>query len=521
MSRARRHSVALSALAAAIACVLAIQPADSKETKPMKPTSNPAKDGAVRTILLPAPASPLTAFRIQFGCGSIDDPAGKEGLNALTALTIGEGGTREMTYRELTDRLYPMAATITPRFDRETTTFVGEAHRDHLKDYYGLLTGVLLRPRFDEADFQRSRDFLLAGLTTGLRGNDDEGLGKAALGYLMYEGHPYRLPDSGTVQGLKAITLEDVKAHYLRCYTQGNAVLGVAGGYPESLIVSMKKDFTALPPGGPRRAALPKPRPIQGVEVLLVEKPASATAISLGFPIAVTRSDRDFYALLVANSYLGEHRTFNGRLMNKMRGERGLNYGDYSYIEHFVQDGGSTLPLPNLSRRQQFFSIWIRPVEHPNALFALRQAVRELQRLVDSGMSAADFEATRKYVLNVSRLWTQNFSRRLGYRMDSDFYGFPSFIDRIQDELPRLKVEDVNAAVKRHLQGRNLAVAIVTPDAAAVKETLLSGRPTPITYQTPTTSETLLAEDKEIEAFPLPINRERVGIVKAQDLFER
>ncbi|MEK7282691.1 MAG: insulinase family protein, partial [Acidobacteriota bacterium] len=99
--------------------------------------------------------------------------------------------------------------------------------------------------------------------------------------------------------------------------------------------------------------------------------------------------------------------------------------------------------------------------------------------------------------------------------------GIDSFIDRIQQELPRLKVEDVNAAVKRHLQGRNLAVAIVTPDAAGMKEALLSGKPTPIAYQTPTSSEALLKEDKEIEVFPLPVNRERVSVVKAQDLFER
>jgi zinc protease len=235
----------------------------------------------------------------------------------------------------------------------------------------------------------------------------------------------------------------------------------------------------------------------------------------------VTRADQDFYALMLANSYLGEHRTFNGRLMNKMRGERGLNYGDYSYIENFIQDGGSTFPLPNVPRRQQFFSIWIRPVAHANALFALRQAVRELKMLADKGMSAPDFEATRKYVLNHSRLWTQDQSRRLGYRMDSEFYGIGDFIDRIQQELPRLKVQDVNDAVKRHLQERNLAVAIVTPDAAAMKEALLSGKPTPISYQTPTTSEALLAEDKEIEAFPLPVNRERVVLVKAQELFEK
>jgi hypothetical protein len=54
-----------------------------------------------------------------------------------------------------------------------------------------------------------------------------------------------------------------------------------------------------------------------------------------------------------------------------------------------------------------------------------------------------------------------------------------------------------------------------------VKEALLSGGPTPITYQTPTTDEALLAEDKEIEAFPLRVNRDRVAVVKAQDLFEK
>ena len=85
----------------------------------------------------------------------------------------------------------------------------------------------------------------------------------------------------------------------------------------------------------------------RGLEVTIVEKPAEATAISIGFPIDVTRRDDDFYALAVANSYLGEHRTFNGKLMQDLRGKRGLNYGDYSYIEDFIQDGTSTFPIPN------------------------------------------------------------------------------------------------------------------------------------------------------------------------------
>jgi zinc protease len=508
-----RRAFAAACALAALSSVPSAGAAGPKETKPMNVT--------VKTSLLPIPASPLIAFRIQFRCGAVNDPGGKEGLNALTAMTIAQGGTRELTYQQVTERLYPMAATIDAQPDKEVTSFIGKVHRDHVKEYYDLLTGVLLRPRFDEGDFKRSRDILVAGIESNLRGNDDEALGKATLQSMLYEGHPYQRLDIGTVQGLKAITLDDLKAYYAKCYTQGSAVLGVAGGYPAAMIDSLRKDAASLQAGPPPEVKLAKPRTPSGLEVTFVEKPAPATAISIGVPIGVTRSDKDFYALMVANSYLGEHRTFNGRLMNKMRGERGLNYGDYSYIENFIQDGGTTFPVPNIPRRQQFFSIWIRPVPDVNALFALRQALRELKMLVDAGLSEKDFEASRKFVLNYSRLWTQGLSRRLGYQMDSEFYGTKFFIDRVQEELPRLKAADVNAAVKRHLTASNLAVAIVTADAAAMKETLLSGKATPITYQTPTTDEAQLKEDKEIESFPLALNRERVRVVKAQELFEK
>src|SRR5262249_47494134 len=140
--------------------------AGPKETKPMTSTPKPSAGAPVRTSLLPSPSSPLVAFRIQIRAGSINDPPGKEGLNALTAMTLGQGGTTGMTFRELTDRLYPMAASIGAQPDREVTTFVGTVHRDHLKAYSDLLTGVLLRPRFDEGDFKRSRDDLLAAIRT-------------------------------------------------------------------------------------------------------------------------------------------------------------------------------------------------------------------------------------------------------------------------------------------------------------------------------------------------------------------
>ena len=518
MSRAAARAGVLLALFLP-AVVIAGSREKRKMTMKRADQAGPGTDLAAS--LIPSPASPLVTLRVQIRVGSIDDPPGKEGLNGLTALALAKGGTGDLSYRQVTDRLYPMAATIDVQFDREATTFIGEVHRDHLEEFYRLFTGLLLAPRFDERDVARNRDLLLAGIRTTLRGNDDEALGKEALGLFMYQGHPYGRIDLGTVRGLESITPDDIRAHYRTHYAQNGVHIGLAGDYPDGLEGVLREALTALPEEAPPRPPLPRPRSIDGMEIVIVEKPAMANAISMGFPIEVTRAGRDYYALLVANSHLGEHRTFNGRLMNKMRGERGLNYGDYSYIETFLQDGGSTFPLPNIPRRQQAFTVWIRPVAPENTLFALRQATREVARLAERGLTQVELDQTRTYLMNYSRLWTQSLSRRLGVLMDSRFYDAPFLVDAIQKELPRLTLKEVNEAVKRHLAARGIQVVIVAENAAELKRLLLSGKPTPIAYQTPTTDEALLAEDAEIQAYPLPVSRERLIIVSAQDLFER
>ena len=349
-------------------------------------------DPGAAGIGLQTPNSPLVTVRAMFGTGSVDDPAGKNGLNSLTALMIGRGGTAELTYEELTTTLYPWAASISAQYDKEVTTIIGEVHRDHLEAFYEIFRDLIVAPRLDPADFERNRDFVTNAIVSTLRGNDDEELGKQTLNALLYEGHPYAATEMGTERGLASITLDDVRTFHRRRYTRDHLLIGVAGGYPDGFLERVERDLTAaLPPGdGVDDARLPPPRAIERIELLLVEKEAIATAVSIGFPIDITRADDDFYPLMVANSYFGEHRTFNGRLMNQMRGLRGLNYGDYSYIENFIQDGGSTFPVPNTPRRQQFFSIWIRPVPHHNAAFALRQAVRELALLVENGLSRED-----------------------------------------------------------------------------------------------------------------------------------
>ena len=96
--------------------------------------------------------------------------------------------------------------------DKELTVFTGEVHPDKLDEFYPLFVDTVLHPRFDSADFERLRKEQISYLSTRLRGNDDENLGKWTLQLALYPpSHPFGHVDQGTLAGLEAITLDDVR----------------------------------------------------------------------------------------------------------------------------------------------------------------------------------------------------------------------------------------------------------------------------------------------------------------------
>lgn len=372
----------------------------------------------------------------------------------------------------------------------------------------------------DENDFIRLKDLQMNYIKNSLRNENDENLGKAVLEEMLYENHPYGSIEAGKISSLNLITLDDAKNFYNKYYTQANLTIGIAGNFNKQFINKVKLDLSKLPKGKSNVVKLPQPNKVQNIEVILIEKKTISTAISFGFPVNLTRSSKDFLALMIANSYLGEHRTFNGVLMNKMRGDRGLNYGDYSYIENFIQEGGSTFPIPNSPRQQQFFSVWIRPVSNANRHYSLRMAIREIELLIKNGIPQKDFEETKKFLINYSKLWVQTQSRRLGYQMDSDFYKTKYLIDEIAKQMAKITKKQVDDAVKKYLNAKNIKVAVVTENAQMFMKDLLENNVSPITYQHSNISQHILDEDRDIQKYSLKVNPNNIKIINVENIFE-
>ncbi|MEO8427127.1 MAG: pitrilysin family protein [Verrucomicrobiota bacterium] len=487
-------------------------------TPPGFPAGNEDSRHEIVTVLQPN-RSPLVSFRILFNTGAAYDPPGKEGLAALCAAMLAKGGTRVLAYDQIVEAMYPIATSFEWQVDKEMTVFTGTTHIDNLDRYYSLIRQMLLEPGFREEDFSRLKAEAINFLKVSLREGNDEELGKEQLYNVIYANHPYGHHNLGTLGALERLTVDDIRDFYRRHYSRRNLVLGLAGGYPATFPETAQLDFQKLALGESDRHKFNDPEPVKRTRIEIIQRETRSTAISLGFPIGVKRGDSDWPALALATSFLGQHRSQNSHLFQRLREARGLNYGDYAYLEYFPRGMFRFQPDPNLARQQQIFQIWIRPVEPQNAHFALRAALYEYDKLVRVGISRETFEATREFLSKYINILLETQDERLGYAMDSRYYGIGDFGAYLREQLAHLTAEDVNRAIRRHLKSDSLCVVIVTKNPEALREAIVNNKPSAISYNAPKPKE-ILDEDKLIENYRIAVNPDAVTIVPIERVFQ-
>lgn len=458
---------------------------------------------------LPANESSLVTVSYLFSTGAAYDPPGKKGLAALTAAMIADAGTKTLSYADIQAAVYPMAASLSAQVDKEMLRFSATVHRDALEDFHAFALAQLTQPGFREEDFTRTKQQLISRISMDLVSNNDEELGKEALYAEIYADHPYGSYDLGRVADVEALTLEDVKTFYAEQLRASALTVGVAGGYPETFPQTLVEALGALPSGPHATVELPAVKTSTVRVAYVLQKPTSAVAVSLGFPIEPTRGHEDWVALWLARSWLGQHRSSKSHLYQEIRAERGMNYGDYAYVEYFPRGMFQFVPDTNLARRQQIFQIWLRPLRtNQDAHFATRLALDELETLVKDGLGEDDFQATRSYLQKTLALLMQTDARRLGYALDSEFYDIAPFDGYVRRELEAMSVEDVNAALREHLSSEGMTMVFVAEDAADMAARLEDDRPSPMKYAPP--KPQLAERDAEVVAKDLEVSTSTV-----------
>ncbi|MFM7015153.1 MAG: M16 family metallopeptidase, partial [Bacteroidota bacterium] len=324
---------------------------------------------AADVVELKLPKSDLVVVKLMFKNGSICDPVGKEGLTSLTASLIAEGGTSKMTSTQIKDLIYPWAAYYGVSVDKQVAIFTFEVHKDHLDKFYPIIIDLIKNPRFAEDDFARIKSNQLNYVSEVIHSSSDEEYSKKYLENLLFRGTNMAHLVGGTAEGVKSISLNDVKTQYKNFFGSNNLTIGIAGNYTDAFLSNLKNDLGTLPKTALDVPVAGKGRTPNGIQVEIVSKEnALGSAVFAGFPMDITRANDDFAALMVANSWLGEHRKSYSRLYQKIREQRSMNYGDYTYIEWYNNGGSNMLPHAGYPRLSNYFSIWLRPVQTAKGL---------------------------------------------------------------------------------------------------------------------------------------------------------
>ena len=266
---------------------------------------------------------PLFSLRLVIDGGSAEDPAGQEGLVALSdgQLTRGAGAHDAIAVAELLDRA---ALRLTVATSARATTIALEGHSDRLEMGLELLAAAVNEPRFEAAELERARALRLGDLVQDLD-DPDELARNATWRALFGDGHPLSHPPAGTRAGVAAVAHEGARESWVARRQSRAALAMFCGALPaEAVAEKLSAHLSDWANAGAERAALPLPSTTARRQIF-IDKPGSTQSVLSLLASAPGARHPSLHAARIATIGLGG--TFTSRLNQKLREEKGYTYG--------------------------------------------------------------------------------------------------------------------------------------------------------------------------------------------------
>jgi zinc protease len=293
----------------------------------LPPITRTTFDNGLRVVVAEYHELPLVEFHLIVGAGAAQDPAGKEGLAALTAGTLTRG-TGKLSAEELARAIETLGGHITATAGTDGTIITAEFLSKDVAAGLDLLRQVLLEPAFAADEVRRQRDEQGAGIVAALE--DTSAVADKCFAGFLYGAHPYGRPVEGRSATVPKLARGDAVEFYQRWYHPNDTILVLVGDVEAAeAITNLRGALGAWPPRPDALAVrVPPPPRLTARRVLLVDKPdATQTQIRLG-NVAIARNDPSYVPAVVANTILGGG--FTSRLIEELRIKRSLTYSAWS-----------------------------------------------------------------------------------------------------------------------------------------------------------------------------------------------
>jgi zinc protease len=417
----------------------------------LPPKAAPLEKILFPTVRLAHLSNGVPVYLLQFGTQEIVElaaifPAGKSfepaaSVAGFTAKMIQEGTLRRngLEFARAIDRF---GASIHVESGYESASASLTALAKHLDATVPLWAEMLLEPAFPAEELEKLRERTLQHLD--VEEQKTSYVARKEYSRLLFgPTHPYgahsEKPD------ISAVTLEQLQAFHGSHFHAANAMIVATGRFDEAQLLRLLDQSIGKQVLHPSQkislsgshALWDLPAPVTGLHYF--EKAESMQATLRVGHRAFARSHPDYYAMQVVSTIIGGY--FGSRLMKNIREEKGYTYGIAAAWLSMKYDG-----------------IYVVQTDVGNEYIddTLKEIKREMRLLIDEGVTAAELDLVRNYMLGRSASSRETPGQLLGLIQNALVNDFPfEEMDRKFDIVMALQPSDI----------KRLALQYLSPDA--------------------------------------------------------
>ncbi len=399
----------------------------------------------VRVITSSMPHVQSVALGIWVGVGSRHESPMLGGISHFTEHLLFKG-TRTRSAKDISTAIEGRGGYLNAFTGEENTCYYARVGFDQLDNALDVLSDMYMRSRFGADDVEKERGVIVEEIM--MYRDQPRHQVQELLMNGLWPGHALGRPIIGTPETLKRMTSATFRRFVAERYVARNTVVALAGRVDhDACVKAVTKAMRGLPVTARPKPYSRVPARMNLVRTAFTEKDIEQTHLALGLRLFGYRDDRR-HALKLLSAVLGEN--MSSRLFQIVREKHGLAYSVHSHLQLFEESGALTISA-GLDRKRKSR--------------ALELIVREMARMRERAVGAAELRRAKDYVIGQMRLGLESTSHQMMWVGDN-LLTRGRFIPP-EESIKRLS--SVTSAEIRELAGvvmrpARASLAIVSPD---------------------------------------------------------
>ena len=415
------------------------------------PFQEVALPNGMSLVLVENHEQPTLSVSLSFRAGTAYDPAGKEGVAALTAELLTKG-TPTRTADQIAATIEGVGGSIGASAGDDFFTVSTDVLSDHAELAFTLLGDVARHPTFPDDELELARTRYLSSLEVEL--SQPENVAARAFDRELYGKNPYgRNP---TPDSYKGITKNDVVSFAARRLRPGGALLVVAGDITLAQARALANTAFGSWRGTAAPVALGPAAPVKrSTDILLVDRPGSVQSNIVLGNTTFLPTDTTYYPARIAAHVLGGGS--DSRLFMILREQKSWTYGSYAAL-----------------RRNRGLGHWEATFEGRTEVTdsALTELLHQIDRVRTEAISDSELTAAKGFLVGSFPLTIETPRQIAQVVTTARLLGLgPDYIQRYRDRLNAVTAARARAAAQRVFR-RDALTIVVVGDAKALYDKL-------------------------------------------------